>query len=390
MKGVTHLNSAPSNKELFFSFFKLGWTAFGGPAMIVHIRKMAVEQKQWLDETTFRNGVALCQMIPGATAMQAAAYVGFKTRSVFGAGASFIGFALPAFLIMVVLSAAYAKGHSLPPIISAFKGLQVIVTAIVAHAAFTFGKTWLKDWRGMFVALMAAAMFGLGINPILVIIVAAMSGLGLHGKETSPSIQAIVPEHRYPYKPFLFILLIAAIAFALLFIFLRPLFDMAFLMSRIDLFAFGGGFSALPIMFNEVVHVRGWLDSLTFLDGIALGQITPGPIVITATFIGYLLYGYSGAIIATIFIFLPSFILVIALEPYFAKLQRSRYFSRAIRGILYSFVGMLLSVVIHFALNITWDIPRILFAIATFTALLFNVKLPWVILIGTGISVIVF
>ena len=71
MKGVTHLNSAPSNKELFFSFFKLGWTAFGGPAMIVHIRKMAVEQKQWLDETTFRNGVALCQMIPGATAMQA-------------------------------------------------------------------------------------------------------------------------------------------------------------------------------------------------------------------------------------------------------------------------------------------------------------------------------
>ncbi len=358
--------------------------------MIVHIRKMAVEQKQWLDETTFRDGVALCQMIPGATAMQTAAYVGFKTRSTFGAGASFIGFALPAFLIMVVLSVAYAKGHSLPPIISAFKGLQVIVTAIVAHAAFTFGKTWLKDWRGMFVALMAAAMFGLGINPILVIIAAMICGLGLHGKENKPSIQAMVPEHRYPYKSFLLILLLAAIAIALLFILRRPLFDLAFLMSRIDLFAFGGGYSSLPIMLNEVVHVRGWLDKFTFMDGIALGQITPGPIVITATFIGYLLYGFSGAIIATIFIFLPSFILVIAIEPYFANLQRSRYFNRAIRGILYSFVGMLMSVVIHFTLNITWDIPRILFAITTFTALLFNVKLPWIILIGVITSVVVF
>jgi chromate transporter len=291
---------------------------------------------------------------------------------------------------MIVLSAVYVKGHTLPPMISVFKGLQVIVTVIVANAAFTFGKTWLKDWRGMFITLMAAVMFGLGINPILVIIVAAICGLGLHSKENSPSIQAIVPEHHYSHKSFLFILLFAAIALALLFIFRRPLFDLAFLMSRIDLFAFGGGFSALPIMLNEIVHVRGWLDSLTFLDGIALGQITPGPIVITATFIGYLLYGYLGAIIATIFIFLPSFILVIALEPYFAKLQRSRYFNRVIRGILYSFVGMLLSVVIHFALNITWDIPRILFAIVTFTALVFNVKLPWIILVGVIVSVVVF
>jgi chromate transporter len=237
---------------------------------------------------------------------------------------------------------------------------------------------------------MAAIMFGLGINPILVIIAAAICGLGLHSKENSPSIQAIVPEHHYSHKSFLFILLFAAIALALLFIFRRPLFDLAFLMSRIDLFAFGGGFSALPIMLNEIVYVRGWLDSLTFLDGIALGQITPGPIVITATFIGYLLYGYFGAIIATIFIFLPSFILVIALEPYFAGLQHTLYFNRAIRGIFYSFVGMLLSVVIHFALNITWDIPRILFAIATFTALFFNVGLLWIILVGVIVSVVVF
>ena len=384
------MNSAPSIKELFFSFFRLGWTAFGGPAMVVHIRKMAVEQKRWLDEATFRNGVALCQMLPGATAMQTAAYVGLKTRSVFGAGASFIGFGLPAFLIMTLLSVLYINGHALPFVISAFKGLQAMVVAIVANAAFTFGKTWLKDWRGTFIALMAAAMYGLGLNPILVIIVAAICGMGMLSKENSTTLQTTAPEHLSFPKSFLLIILFAAIAFALLFVFSKNLFELAFLMSRIDLFAFGGGFSALPIMFNEIVHVRGWLDSLTFLDGIALGQITPGPIVITATFIGFLLYGYPGAITATIFIFLPSFILVIGLEPYFARLQRIRYFNRAIRGILYSFVGLLLSVVVHFALNISWDAARILFAAGTFIALLFNVQLSWLILIGAGLSVIVF
>lgn len=384
------MNSAPSIKELFFSFFRLGWTAFGGPAMVVHIRKMAVEQKQWLDEATFRNGVALCQMLPGATAMQTAAYVGLKTRSVFGAGASFIGFGLPAFLIMILLSVLYVNGHTLPFVIAAFKGLQVMVVAIVANAAFVFGKTWLKDWRGTFIALTAAAMYGLGVNFILVIIIAAICGMGMQSIDRKPSIQPIAKENSYPVKSLLLIVFTAAIILALLFVFRRELFNLALLMSRIDLFAFGGGFSALPIMFNEVVQVRRWLDSLTFLDGIALGQITPGPIVITATFIGYLLYGYPGAITATVFIFLPSFILVIGLEPYFARLQRTRYFNRAIRGILYSFVGLLLSVVVHFALNISWDVARILFAVGTFVALIFNVQLIWLILIGTGLSVVVF
>jgi len=358
--------------------------------MIVHIRKMAVEEKQWLNDATFRNGVALCQMLPGATAMQTAAYSGLKIRGVFGAGASFIGFGLPAFIIMTALSVLYVKGHALPPMISSFKGLHVMVVAIVANAAFAFGKTWLKDWRGTFMALAAAAMYGLGLNPILVILIAAIGGMGMQSVDRNPSLPVIDLERSYPAKLLVFILLSAAIVLALLFVFRRPLFDLAFLMSRIDLFAFGGGFSALPIMFNEVVHVQGWLDSLTFLDGIALGQFTPGPIVITATFIGYLLDGYPGVLIATIFIFLPSFVLVISVEPYFARLQRTRYFNKAIYGILYSFVGLLLSVVFHFALNITWDSVRILFVIGTFTALIFNVHLLWIILIGTALSVIVF
>jgi hypothetical protein len=118
------------------------------------------------------------------------------------------------------------------------------------------------------------------------------------------------------------------LAFILLFLFQRRFFDLAFLMTKVDLFAFGGGFSSVPLMFNEVVHVRAWMDSLTFLDGIALGQVTPGPIVITATFIGYMQYGLVGGIIATIAIFLPSFLIIAGMVPYYDHLRSSPWFNR--------------------------------------------------------------
>src|SRR5450759_2146551 len=121
----------PSIRQLFTSFLRLGLTAFGGPSMIVYIRKMAVEKKHWLDAETFSDGVALCQTIPGATAMQTAAYVGLKTRGVIGASASFIGFGLPAFLLMMTFAALYTKTHNLLIVISAFSGLQAIIVAII-------------------------------------------------------------------------------------------------------------------------------------------------------------------------------------------------------------------------------------------------------------------
>jgi chromate transporter len=162
---------------LLLSFLKLGATAFGGPAMVPYIARMAVDQKKWLDDSTFRDGVALSQTIPGATAMQTAAYVGFRARGVAGAAASFIGFALPAFLLMVALSAFYKRSHTLPPVVSIFGGLQTVVVAIVANATVSFGKNSLKGFRELVIAVIAAAMFGSGVSPIMVIILAALLGL---------------------------------------------------------------------------------------------------------------------------------------------------------------------------------------------------------------------
>jgi chromate transporter len=359
--------------------------------MIAYIRTMAVEKKRWLDAETFSDGVALCQMIPGATAMQVTAYVGLKMQGVIGAAACFIGFGLPSFLLMTALAALYTNNHNLPVVLSAFSGLQAIIVAIIANATLSFGKNTLKDWKAFVVAGIAAALFGLNVNPILVILLAALLGLALiKPRRSSPSHPASAATKTSFINPLLIILSVFAIGSLILFIFNQTLFDLAILMFRIDLFAFGGGFASVPLMFHEIVEVHHWLDGQTFMNGIVLGQVTPGPIVITATFVGYLLGGPLGGSIATIGIFLPSFMLVIGISPYFDRLRTSIYFNKVIGGVLCSFVGLLLTVTIRFALNVHWDLPHILLAGGALVALLLKVDILWVVIAGTVISVIIF
>ena len=381
-------NQIPSLLNLFLRFIRLGLTAFGGPSMVAYIRKLAVEQQHWLDDESFRDGVVLCQMIPGATAMQAAAYVGLRARGVRGAAASFIGFGLPALGLMMVLSALYSQARTLPVVVAAFRGLQVIVVAIVANATVSFGRTSLKTWRSILLALVAATLFGLSMNPIFVIAIAALLGIVFQDRQFTPRASVSPMGMRRSARPLLFLIAAAASGFVLLFFIQRTLFDLAALMFRIDLFAFGGGFASIPLMFHEIVEVRGWLDSPTFLNGIVLGQITPGPIVITATFVGYQLYGLVGGLIATVGVFLPSFLLVTGTAPYFDRLRRSRYFNQAIGGVLCSFVGLLLTVTVRFAGAISWDVLRLLLAGTAFIALLRKVDILWVVLIGAMLSII--
>jgi len=156
--------------EIFISFLKLGLTAFGGPAMIVYIKEMAVTKKKWLDKENFQEGVALAQAIPGATAMQVAGYVGLKTRGIIGGLASFTAFGFPAFLLMLVLSFLYSKTHSIPEVISLFTGLQVIVVAIVANAFLSFAKPVIKSTGEIAVAILSFILFMFKLNPFLIII----------------------------------------------------------------------------------------------------------------------------------------------------------------------------------------------------------------------------
>jgi chromate transporter len=439
-----HPGVAPSLSALFAAFLRLGATAFGGPAMVAYIRQMAVDRKGWLNARAFDDGVALCQAVPGATAMQTAAYVGLRVRGVIGAATAFVGFGLPAFVLMLALSAVYARTHNLPGVISAFSGLQAIVVAIVANAAVSFGLTTLKHWQQVLITGLAVAMYCMSINPCLVVTSTALLGFWLLEAETSSAPSLRLPDASKPSesagapspalkgtlspfegerdrergptsiprsspirahgsevlrlgidntmpattKPVMAILGAAAVLLAVLFVAHRQLYELAVMMLRIDLFAFGGGFASVPLLFTEVVTVRQWLDGPALLDGIVLGQVTPGPIVITATFVGYLLQGLVGAIVATLGVFLPSFLIVVVTAPHFDRLRNLPAFTKLIGGALCSFPGLLLVVAIHFAQSVRWDVPHLALAFAAFAALRLGVNILWVVTLGTGLSLL--
>jgi chromate transporter len=260
----------------------------------------------------------------------------------------------------------------------------------VANAAVSFGKTSLKNRKSVLVAGIAAGLFWFMANPMLIILLAALLGMLLNSRQQANLRTEHEIKMSHTTRPLLLFLLGAVSGFVLLYFLRKDLFQLAVLMSKIDLIAFGGGFASVPLMFHEIVEVRSWMDGATFLNGIVLGQFTPGPIVITATFVGYLVYGFFGAIVATLSIFLPSFLILVGVAPYFDRLRASPWFARAIGGILCSFVGLLLTVTIRFALNVHWDLPRVALAGAAFAALIFKLDILWVVIAGVVVSVLVF
>ena len=378
--------------RIALAFFRLGSTAFGGPAMVAYIGELAVRKNHWLSEESFQDGVALCQTIPGATAMQTAAYVGLRAGGPWGALAAFAGFGLPAFVLMIALSAVYETGRDLQAVLSLSHGLRVIVVALIANATVAFGRGTLRNWRDGLLAAGAAVFLVFHGNPIWAIAAAAGFGAGLFRGVASPEARAGSPARQdspHPLRLPLVLLLAVVAALAALFCLDLRLFNLAAIMAKVDLFAFGGGFASLPLMLHEVVDVRRWLDHRTFMDGIALGQVTPGPIVITATFVGYQVAGLLGATVGTLAVFSPSFLMVLAAVPYFDRLKQSAVLQRSLRGIWASFVGLLLAVAVQFGVSVSWSVPAVILAVAAFAALRLKADILWVVLAGGGLSLLI-
>jgi len=363
--------------------------AFGGPAMVAYIRDLAVKKNKWVTEESFSRGVAVSQSIPGATAMQVAAYVGLRAGGGLGALAAYVGFGLPAFLLMVALSAFYAKAHDLAAVVSIFKGLQVIVVALVANETLNFGRTSVKKWQDMLLGIGAAGFLLARGSPVVAIIASALLTLVLYKdedlSEADPDRYARGAVFKNLGTP-LFLLLCLVAGILILFFPDQRLFDLSTLMLKVDLFAFGGGYASVPLMLHEVAGVRHWMDSMTFMDGIALGQVTPGPIVITATFVGYLIAGLPGALVGTISVFTPSLIILTTVVPYFDRLHNNALLQKGLRGALVSFVALLLAVTIQFTLAVHWGIYQALIAGAAFLALRLRFDILWVVLAGAVVS----
>jgi chromate transporter len=383
--------AAPSLAELFLSFLRLGLTCFGGPAMVAYIKDMVVGRKQWLDEETMNDGIVLSQSLPGVIAMDTAAYVGLRLRGIAGALATYIGFTLPAFLLMLGLTASYVAARSVPRVISLMTGLQVLVVAIVANATYSFGKSVTRDARSLALAAVCGVLLVGGISPFLVIIGAGLAGALLFRSVHPQNSPARGKDGgRAMLRKVILLGLFPLAGMIALYFLDRKLFGLALLMMKINVFAFGGGYTALPLMLHEVVSVHGWMTEKTLMDGIALGQITPGPISITATFIGYVLFRLAGALVATIAIYTPCFLLLLAVVPYFDRLKSSATFARASKGIAVSFVGLLLFATVKFGSGVQWDTAKVLLGLAALAALLRKVDILYVVLIGAVISLLLF
>ena len=378
---------------LFAKIFKLGATAYGGPAMIAQIKDAAVNKNGWIKEGEFMRGVALCQLIPGATMVQIVTYIGYRVRGIWGALTAAVAFVLPAFLALVALSAVYFRYHSLWFVDALFKGLGAIVVAIILNACITFGRPILKDWKVILIAVLSFFAFFFNWNFVLIFFLAALAGLLLrpkmpHAKTASSGEVPLMKRREY----LVVALLAAVICLALTVSYLidPKVTILSLNLSKIGALAFGGGFTAIPLIQYEMVDRFHWLGTKEFLDGIALGQVTPGPILITATFVGYKIANLLGATMATLGVFFPSFFILVLLIPYYDRLKGVEKVRMMEQGILGSFIGMICLVLYNFGRSSLVDVPRILMAAAAFYAISKKVNLSYILLAGGILSVILF
>lgn len=378
--------SEPTYFELFKAFFHIGLTGFGGLAITVHIRKHVVDKRKWIDAENFDSGLALCQVIPGAIVMQLVAYIGLKIKGIPGAVISFFAFGLPSFLIMFLLSVLYEHSKNLSGVEAVLRGLRIIIVAIVANAAFIFGKKNISNRNDLLIAVLAAAMFLAHFHPLLVLLFSALIGLMITKKSTGKPVRIIQTK---TFRFFIVLLLLVLVSTGVLYFISKEHFTLASLMLRIDLLSFGGGLAAMPVMYHELVDLFHWVSEETFMDGVILGQVTPGSIIIAATFFGYLHLGVPGSLLATICVFTPSFLILMGLIPFYDKLRSYPQFDRIINGILCSFVGLLAVVTYRFSLDVNWSIVRILLATSAFALLMKKVDIIWVLLGGIALAVVV-
>ena len=351
--------------------------------MPLHLRKEIVDQKHWMDGQSFDAGLALCQVIPGAIIMQLSAYIGLKLLGIRGALICFFAFGIPSFLIILGLSILYKQFRHIETIEAILGTLRIIIVAIIAHATFIFGKKNFRSINDVAIAGIAALLFYLKLHPAIVVCIAVILGLLLTRKD-KPSFPSTGKNKTFKF--FLFLSALTILSVVLLYILNPAYFSLATIMLRVGSFSFGGGLAALPMMYHELVEIFGWMDKKTLSDGIILGQATPGSIIVTATFAGYYHLGILGSIVATVFVYVPSILILMIIIPFFDQLSLKPNFSKAVNGALCSFVGLLLITTIHFGIDIAWNPFAIIIGITSLVLLMLRVNIPWLIAGGLVIS----
>lgn len=361
-------------------FLRLGLTSFGGPA--AHIAMMHAEvvaRRGWLTEGEFLDLVGATNLLPGPNSTEMAIHLGRRRAGWPGFIAGGIAFILPAMLIVLTLSSVYVRAGTLPQFGWLLYGVKPVVIALLVHALIQLGQKSVRSSLGLVVGLVALAAYFTSVNEIIILIaggVVVMAAARWRRWRANPPAALVFPW--LSVAP----MTLAAIPFSV------PLMTFTFL--KIGAVLYGSGYVLYAFLNADFVDRLGWITQTQLIDAIAIGQVTPGPLFTSATFLGYLLAGTSGAVLATVAIFLPSFIFVAAAGPLIPRIQASPPTRAFLDGVVVAAMGLMAAVTLDLGRAALTDAATILTAaVALFLVLRFKVNSTWLIAGGAIASVLV-
>lgn len=351
----------PSWREVFLYFLFLGFVNIGGPvAQITMMFNHMVEKHRWLSKDRFVKIMAFCHLLPGPEALQLAIYVGYLKRRLWGGIVAGLTFIVPGAAVMILLSWLYVKYGQLPQVTDALYVLKPAVLGIIAAGIIKLGRAAI---RSVFLAvLLLGAFVGMrfgGINFLLILLIAGVLNLIVDQgmpllKKTAPTIPVLI-----------------GVTGTLLPFANSRLFQVAWLFLKTGLLSFGGAYASLVFVQQGAVAQHHWLTDGQLLDGVALSVATPGPFMLFTTFVGYVASGVVGAIVATFFVFLPSFVFVIAGVHYVEQVRDNRFIQAFLTGVSAAVVGVIAVVSLDLIPPALVDAPTIIIAIVAFALIAF-------------------
>lgn len=363
-------------------FLYLGVIGFGGPpAHIAMMRNDLVEKRKWVTPEAFNEDLATANLLPGPTSTEMAIYIGHRLAGVAGATVAGACFILPAFLIVLALSVAYVSWGNIAGINNVLYGVKPVALALIIAGTVQLGRPALTGWREwlLFTASIAAVLL-LPINVLLLFVMAGVALLVLvRGAALFGGTAAFITE------PVMRVVAQAASTDPV------PVLQVLWEFLKIGALIYGGGFALVGILQQEVVRNLGWITQQQLLDGIAIGQTTPGPVFTTVTFVGYLTAGFPGAIAATVGIFAPAFIFVVLENRLLRDLKRVEMVKIFLRGVNVCVVATIAVAAAQLAPSALVDPLTVVIGVASLVALMrFRVDAHWLIGIGLLVGLIRF
>jgi chromate transporter len=359
-------------RKLLTYFLYLGTFGFGGPiALAGYMQRDLVEKRRWFSKQDYLEGLALAQLAPGPLAAQLAIYLGWSSAGIVGATGVAAAFILPSFLMVLALSALYVGFGGLPWMQSAFYGVGAAVIAIIARSAVKLVRmTLAKDWLLWSLFAISAVVTAWTESEIVWLFLAAgVITLVVRGKPRMPPAAAgLLP-------PGILSLAVAGVGTAAPIAW--PLLGkIALYFAEAGAFVFGSGLAIVPFLHAGVVNEFGWLNERQFLDAVAIAMITPGPVVITVAFIGYLVAGPPGAVAAAIGVFLPCYLFVVIPAPYFRRFAGNTRVKAFVDGVTAAATGAIAGAAFVLGRRALVDVPAVLIAVATMVVFSRWKKLP--------------